>query len=176
MRGLTTADTLGRFMRALGTASRAETRVYFTGGVTAVLFGWRASTIDVDLELVPDRDELLRAISALKDELQINVELVAPSHFIPPLPDWELRSRFIAREGAVSFYHYDFYAQALSKIERGHAQDSLDVTAMFDAGLIQPPRLRELFEAIEGALHRYPAIDPPSFRRAVDDALRTREG
>jgi hypothetical protein len=91
-------------------------------------------------------------------------------------PGWETRSQFIAREGAVSFYHYDFYAQALSTIERGHAQDTLDVTAMFEAGLIQPPRLRELFEAIEGALHHYPAIDPPSFRRAVDDALRTREG
>lgn len=174
MRGLTNRDTLERFMRELGKASTAETRVYFTGGATAVLFGWRASTIDVDLELVPDRDEMLRAIAALKDELQINVELAAPSHFIPELPGWETRSPLITRHGSVSYYHYDCYAQALSKIERGHAQDRLDVIAMLDGGLIQPPRLRELFESIESALYRYPAIDPPSFRRAVDEALKGR--
>jgi hypothetical protein len=174
VRGLTDRDALTRFMSALGRASTAECRAYFTGGATAVLFGWRASTIDVDLQLVPDRDELLRAIASLKDQLQINVELAAPSHFIPELPGWETRSRFITREGAVSFYHYDFYAQALSKIERGHAQDGADVIAMLDAGLVQPSQLRELFAAIEPHLYRYPAIDPPSFRRAIDDALKGR--
>lgn len=174
MRGLTDRDTLTRFMRALGLAATVDTRVYFTGGATALLFGWRSWTIDVDLQLVPDRDELLRAIAFLKDELQINVELAAPSHFIPELPGWEARSLFIAREGRVSFYHYDFYAQALSKIERGHAQDRLDVIAMLDGGLVQPQRLRELFDAVETELFRYPAIDPPSFRAAVNAALTGR--
>jgi hypothetical protein len=172
MRGLTDRDTLARFMRALGREATGTARVYFTGGVTAVLFGWRASTIDIDLQLVPDRDELLRAIAALKDELQINVELAAPSHFIPELPGWEARSRFIAQEGPVAFYHYDFYAQALSKIERGHAQDRVDVAAMLDAGLVEPVRLRELFAAIEGEWHRYPALDPASFRQALNDVLK----
>lgn len=171
MRGLTDRDALTRFMRALGRAATAETRVYFTGGVTAVLYGWRQSTIDIDLELVPDRNELLRAIAVLKDELQVNVELAAPSHFIPELPGWQTRSAYITREGAVSFYHYDFYAQALAKIERGHAQDAVDVQAMLEARLVQPARLRELFAAIEPELYRYPAIHPPSFHDAVDAAL-----
>ena len=168
MRALTDREALARFMRALGKAATADARVYFTGGVTAVLFGWRDSTIDIDLELVPDHDELLRAIATLKDELRINVELAAPSHFIPEVPGWEMRSRFITREGLLSFYHYDLYAQALAKIERGHAQDRVDVMAMRDAGLVQLQRLRELFAAIEPELYRYPAIDPPSFRAAVD--------
>ena len=99
MRGLTERDGLRRFMQALGDAAATDTRVYFTGGACAVLLGWRASTIDVDLQLVPDRDDVLRAIASLKDRLQINVELVAPSHFIPELPGWETRSVFIAREG-----------------------------------------------------------------------------
>ena len=51
-----------RFMRALGDAARRETRVYFTGGATAVLHGWRDSTIDIDIKIVPDRDELLRTV------------------------------------------------------------------------------------------------------------------
>jgi hypothetical protein len=175
MRGLTDREKLQRFMRALGQSARAETRVYLTGGATAVLLGWRDTTIDVDVELVPDRDELLRAIAALKEELHINVEIASPAHFIPPLPGWEDRSVFIAREGQVSFYHYDFYAQALSKIERGHAQDRADVATMLDTGLVDPKRLRELFEASSEQLHRYPAIDARSFRRALDETLAGRD-
>jgi hypothetical protein len=171
MRQLTGRDSLARFMRALGAAARESARAYFTGGATAVLLGWRETTIDIDVELVPDRDDLLRAIAVLKDELQINVELASPAHFIPPLPGWESRSPFIAQEGRVAFYHYDFYAQALSKIERGHAQDRIDVTTMMREGRIQPLRLRELFETIAGELYRYPAIDPSAFRRALDEAL-----
>ena len=161
-------------MRALGQAARGEARVYLTGGATAVLLKWRPTTIDVDLQIVPDRDELLRAIPALKEELELNVELASPAHFIPEVPGWESRSRFIAREGLVSFYHYDFYAQALAKIERGHAQDRADVASMLDNGLIVPSRLRELFEDIAGLLYRYPAIDPAAFRRALDETLSGR--
>ncbi len=155
-------------MRALGDAARGETRIYLTGGASAVMNGWRPATLDIDIECVPDRDEILRAIAALKDRLQINVELAAPSHFIPPLPGWEERSVFIRREGHVSFFHYDYYAQALAKIERGHAQDLLDVRAMFAEGLIEPARLRGHFEAIVPDLYRYPAIDEAAFRRAVN--------
>jgi hypothetical protein len=38
-----------RFMRAFGAAAEVPTRVYFTGSATAVLRGWRLSTIDVDI-------------------------------------------------------------------------------------------------------------------------------
>ena len=155
MRRLTEADRLATFMRALGRAAVGETRVYLTGGATAVLLGWCPTTIDIDLQMVPDRDELLRAIATLKDQLEVNVELAWPAQFIPELPGWEARSRFIAREGRVSFYHYDFYAQALAKIERGHSQDRADVAAMLEQGLVVPSRLRELFEEVAPQLHRH---------------------
>ncbi len=158
-------------MRALGEEASHETRVYFTGGVSAVLMGWRHSTIDLDIEIVPERDDILRAIPALKERLEINVELAAPSHFIPALPGWEDRSLFIAKEGPVAFHHYDFYAQALAKIERGHEQDRGDVAAMLAQHLVEPDRLRTLFNAIEPELYRYPAINPESLRRAVDRAI-----
>ena len=171
MRALTDGARLQAFMRALGREARSDARVYFTGGVSAVLLGWRAATIDADVRIVPDRDELLRAIPALKERLRINVELASPPDFVPELPGWPDRSPFIAREGLVSFHHFDFYSQALSKIERGHAQDRSDVGAMLDAALVEPRRLRELFASVEGELHRYPAIDPASLRRALDEAL-----
>lgn len=39
----------------------------------------------------------------------------------------EARLSCIAREGKLSFFHYDLYAQALAKIERCHSQDVADV-------------------------------------------------
>lgn len=171
MRRLAGADRVRSFMEALGAAGREDTRVYLTGGASAVLLGWRESTIDVDLQLVPDRDELLRAIAPLKERLEINVELASPAQFVPELPGWESRSRFIVREGRVSFYHYDFYSQALAKVERGHVQDRADVRSMIAAGLVEPPRLAELFTSVEDRLYRYPAIDPAALRRALDEVV-----
>jgi hypothetical protein len=71
----------------------------------------------------------------------------------------------------VSFYHYDFYSQCLAKIERGHAQDVEDVRAMVGRGLVDAAEARRLFHQIEPLLYRYPALDPPSFRRAVESLL-----
>jgi hypothetical protein len=171
MRELATSEKIDRFFRALGSRATAPARVYVTGGVTAVLLGFRASTVDIDLKLIPDSDELLRAIPKLKEELQVNVELASPDQFIPPLPGWQERSRFIHQEGPVTYYHYDFYAQALSKIQRGHGKDLADVRSLVAHGLVEPSRLLQLFAAIEPELYRYPAIDPPSFRRAVEEEV-----
>lgn len=69
-------------MEALGVAAPANGRAYFAGGETAVLMGWRGSTIDVDLKFVPEQDAVFRAIRDLKEKLRINVELAALSDFI----------------------------------------------------------------------------------------------
>ena len=168
MRQLADAERVESFMDALGAEVRSPGRVYFTGGATAVLMGWRPTTIDVDLKLVPDSDEILRAIPRLKEQLSLNVELASPDQFIPELPGWRERSRFVRQVRALSFLHYDFYAQALSKLERGEVKDLLDVENMARLDLIAMDELRRLFTAIEPQLYRYPAIDPTSFRDAVE--------
>jgi hypothetical protein len=167
MRALTDATRIRQFMRALGREADQPAQVYLTGGSTAVLYGWRDSTIDVDMKIVPDLDRVFRAIPEIKERLQINVELASPDDFIPVRDGWEDRSPFIVQEGTLVFRHFDLYAQALSKIERGHAQDEDDVREMFDRGLLERERLLEYFSAIEPRLYRYPAIDPAAFRRAV---------
>ena len=172
MRGLADAERLRRFLKELARAANADAAVYLTGGATAVLFGWRDSTIDADILIVPEHDSLFRALARLKEELQINVEIACPAHFIPELPGWRERSLFIERIGSLSFYHYDPYAQALAKIERGHTKDLNDVAELLERGLVEPQRLRELFQEIESRLHRFPAVDPARFRRRLDDALR----
>lgn len=175
MRRVAERDRIQRFMTALAVKANRPARLYFTGGATAVLMGWRASTIDVDIHLVPDDDRLLRALPELKEDLELNVELACPAHFIPELPGWQERSLFITQEGKLSFYHYDLYAQALAKIERGHALDITDVEQMFRCALIEPIQLKDLFEAIVPRLYRYPAIDPPAYRRAVEKSIEDSE-
>jgi hypothetical protein len=171
MRAPVTAQRLHDFMRALGARSMGEGRVYLTGGASAVLLEWRQSTLDVDIKIIPDTDRVLSAIPELKEHLNVNVELASPADFIPELPDWQDRSPFIVLEGKLSFHHYDFYSQCLAKIERAHRKDMADVAAMIAGGLVEPPRLMTFFEAIEPMLFRYPAIDPPTFRRAVLSTL-----
>jgi hypothetical protein len=168
MREAVTAARVREFMRELGRESGAESHVYLTGGASSVLLEWRESTLDVDIKIIPDADRVLRVIPALKERLYINVELASPADFIPELPGWRDRSPFIAREGKLSFHHYDFYSQCLSKIERAHRKDRADVQMMISSALVEPARLLALFELIEPELFRYPAIDAAAFRRAVE--------
>lgn len=172
MRELADEAHIDQFMRTLGRAVKSEGRVYLTGGATAVLYGWRQSTIDVDIKVVPDNDELLREIPKLKERLNLNVELAAPSDFIPVSDGWEERSPLIRREGKLSFHHFDPIAQALAKAERGHDQDRQDVRKMIESGLIDPGNAIAQFEAIESQLYRFPAIDPDSFRHSVEELFR----
>lgn len=177
MREVVDAERVRAFLRELGRATRAPTRVYLTGGATAVLLvGSRPTTADIDLVFVPDRDELLRAIPRLKEQLHVNVELASPAHFIPELPGWEERSVHVGREGALDVYHYDLYSQALAKAERGFAKDLDDVRRLIAAGLVDPARARALYLQIEPQLYRYPALDPRSFRRKVEALFGPLEG
>jgi hypothetical protein len=168
MRRVVDPDRIHGFMRRLGQRAESGGHVYFTGGATALLLGWRSTTIDIDLALGADAQHLLRLVPALKEELELNIELASPSDFIPELPGWRDRSRFIQREGCVDFLHYDLYAQALSKVERGHAQDLGDVQAMLTSQVIDAGTASDLFSLIEPELYRYPAIDPPTFRAQVN--------
>jgi hypothetical protein len=168
MRALVDADRIRQLMQALGRVGRRPARVYLTGGATAVLQGWRRSTIDVDLKFVPDDDALLRAIPDLKERLSMNIELASPDDFIPVGDGWPGRSPFVAQEGLLAFHHFDLVAQALAKIERGHAQDVQDVRTMLDRGLVSAAALRSAFDQMAPRLYRYPAVDPAAFRRAVE--------
>jgi len=67
MRRPVNADRIRAFMGALGAAARGEHMVYLVGGATAVLEGWRDSTVDIDVAF-PDGhvpDELLRALPGI---------------------------------------------------------------------------------------------------------------
>ncbi|HEY3237776.1 MAG TPA: hypothetical protein VGJ84_23850 [Polyangiaceae bacterium] len=171
MRSIANAGKVEEFMRALGAAARGPGRCYFTGGATAVLHGWRESTVDIDIKLEPEPVGVFEALAEIKDTLDVNVELAAPDAFIPALEGWRDHSVFITRHGSVDFFHYDFRAQALAKIERGHQRDLTDVAAMLDRGLVGRGELKVEFSKILGRLIRYPAIDSNAFRSKLEAFL-----
>jgi hypothetical protein len=171
MRERADADRIQRFMHALGAAASREGTCYLVGGGTAVLLGWRATTIAVEIELDPEQDEILRALPEIKEGLRINVEPASPRDFIPLPSGWVERSPPAGREGRLTFKHFDLYSQALAKLERGHTQDLEDVRTMVERGLVERDRLRAAFEEIEPQLYRFPAIDPPDFRHRLEEFL-----
>jgi hypothetical protein len=166
------AERIERLARELGRTVPPGTRMYLTGGATAVLEGWRESTVDIDVRFEPDTDAALERIRDLKEEMAINIELASPLDFLPPLPGWRERSRFRLREGNLEVFDFDPYSQALSKLERGFELDLRDVRSMVDSGRVEPAKLRELLAAIEPELYRFPAVDPATLREAVASIRR----
>lgn len=160
-----------RLVRELGRRARGPGRVYLIGGASALLEGWRSATVDVDLKLDPEPPGIFEAIARLKNELDLNVELVSPDQFLPLLPDWKRRSTFIARYGPVDFFHYDFRVQALTKLARGYERDLADVGAMLDRNLVSRAELIAALDAIRPDLIRYPALDGEAFERRVREFL-----
>ena len=168
-------EKLEEFMTQVGRRATTPGTLYVTGGSSALLLGIRDQTIDIDIKLDPEPGGVFEAIAELKILLSINVELASPDLFIPELPGWRDRSHWITTAGMVTFRHYDFYGQALSKIERGYRQDLSDATALIQQGLIDKPELVRLSEAIRLELIRYPGIEPTMFYAKIEAFLVSKE-
>ena len=61
-------------MRLLGREARGGGRIYLVGGASAVIVGWRDTTIDVDLKLDPEPPGVFEAIARAKDVLNMNLD------------------------------------------------------------------------------------------------------
>jgi len=165
-----TPDRLRALMREIArTAPRGRAyRVFLVGGGTAVLSGWRASSIDADLYC--EEDSVFRDIQAIKERLNVNVEFARPEHFVPGLRGSEGRHVFIERVGKVSYYHYDPYVQVLSKLVRGFERDIEDARHFVRSGMVDPQKLRTLVQGIpESAFAKYPSLSRSGILAAVED-------
>jgi hypothetical protein len=96
MRRKVTVESLKKFMDELAASARSPGKVYFTGGATALLLGFREQTIDIDIKLDPEPEGVFEAIARLKNQLDLNVELASPDDFIPATSDWREKSPLIA--------------------------------------------------------------------------------
>ena len=172
MRDEVTRARLRRVMEEIArTAPRgAKYRVYFVGGGTAVYVGWRPSSVDVDL--FSREESVFRDIQGIKERLNVNIEFVRPEHFVPALRGTASRHVFIETVGRVSYYHYDPYAQVLSKVVRGFERDLDDACQFARSGMIDTEKLRALVHAIsDSAYAKYPNLSPRAVRQAVDEFI-----
>lgn len=176
MRQLVDRARLESLLRELGRHAEAPTQLFLVGGSSALLHGWRATTVDVDMRLEPDSGSVARAIPEIKERLAVSIEFASPLDFLPPLPGWRDRCRFLSQEGKLAIFEFDFYSQALAKIERGFETDRADVRSMIAEGLVEPQVLRDLFEAIASECFRFPAVDLKSLEADVARALAPEEG
>ncbi len=176
MRTEASAERIREFLRRFGRAVRGPGTVFLTGGATALLLGWRTATLDIDLSMDPEPRGAFEAIARLKEDLDLNVEIVSPADFIPRLPGWRERCLFIESVGDVRFFHYDPCSQALSKLERGHERDLEDVRQMIRRSLVRTEDLLQLFAAVEPDLLRFPALDAAEFRRKVEEFAASSQG
>jgi len=149
---------------------RRSYRVFFVGGGTAVHAGWRTSTIDADL--YSDDEQVFRDVQGIKERLKVNIEFVRPEDFVPALAGSEDRHVFIQTAGRVSFFHYDPYAQLLSKVVRGFDRDMQDARNFLSSGMVEPERFRSLVRGIQDrAYARYPALSRLAVLEAVEEFL-----
>lgn len=75
-----------------------------------------------------------------------------------------------------NFYHYDFTAQALSKLSRGFERDINDVQAMYERKLFSLKELRDRFEDIASELIRFPSLNADLLRSRVETFVEGFEG
>ena len=172
MRKELTRERLRALMKELARTAprRGSWRVYLVGGGTAVLQGWRRSSIDADL--FSDQDEVFWDIQGIKERLNVNIEFARPEDFVPALQRTEDRHVFIEKIGSVAFYHYDPYAQLFSKVVRGFKRDLDDAWAFVRSGMVDPVKFQALVEGISNpAYAKYPNLARAGVKKAVDDFL-----
>jgi len=83
---------------------------------------------------------------------------------------------FLETHGNVSFYHYDPYAQLLSKVVRDFLRDLEDAEHFLASGMVQAESFRSLVQEIpETEYAKYPALSREAVLEAVEGFLsRTR--
>lgn len=162
-------ERLRQVLEAFGRACRGPGTLYLTDGATALLEGWRESTVDVDLSFDPEPEGAFAAIARIKEELGVNIELASPADFLPELGAWRSQSRFVGRFGSIDVRHYDPRAQVLAKLARGFDRDLSDARAMIDRGMVTCEGLRAALDEMRPRIERYPRVDRVVLARRLDD-------
>ncbi len=60
MRSNVDSQKIAQLMEALGKEASGSGCIYFTGGASALLIGWRNSTVDIDIRLDPEPSGILK--------------------------------------------------------------------------------------------------------------------
>lgn len=164
MRHFSQSHHIREFMKSLDEMSSDFSlpliRCYFSGGGTAVLMGWRESTIDIDIFLTDDKGQdasgpYASHIEKLKNKLQINIEFASPLLFIPVSHDWQKEAIYIQKFQRVAYFHFPLVYQLISKILRGYETDLQDAHNIIEHQNISQTKVLERVIRLKDQWPRY---------------------
>ena len=175
MRQANNKERIVQFIEEVARSVRGQGSVYLVGGASAVWYGWRDSTTDIDIECAPEPAGFFGAIEGIKRRLNMNVELSSPGHFVPLLANWQGRSEYLQTAGSVDFFHFDFYSQAFAKLSRGHRRDLFDVEKMVSSEKVIPKKLFELVHQRADQIRNFPELSPSVLLKKIDEWVQSHE-
>jgi hypothetical protein len=161
-----TKQQVEQFLQDLGQAFRGRGRMYLLGGAALVHARVRCGPTQ-DIGLVVTRGDLYQAARKVAQAMSIAIEFTSPSLWIPLPSQWETMSRYVGRYGKIDVFYLDFYAIALSKMNRGNDRDIKDVKLLLQQGLLSLAELDAAYGEVVANMGkgRYRRMDPQQFAR-----------
>jgi hypothetical protein len=161
-----TKQQVEQFLQDLGRAVRGRGRMYLLGGAALVHARVRCKPTQ-DIGLVVTRGDLYQAARKVAQAMNIPIEFTSLSLWIPLPRQWETRSRYVGRYGKIDVFYLDFYAVALSKMNRGNDRDINDVKLLLQQGLLSLAGLDAAYGEVVANMGkgRYRRMDPQQFAR-----------
>lgn len=164
MGSLATAEIEAFLAQLAGRFSKPAT-LYLLGGSALCFLGNPRRTVDIDYTVGQPgpKEELAQAITALADELRLELESVPIDEFVPLPNNSAQRHRPVGQFGSLMVYVYDPYTIALSKLARGFETDLQDVLFLLRREIIDMDTLGGYVEAALPQAWEYD-IDPADLR------------
>lgn len=171
MRGRADRQGIDKFLVLLGKRLSFPVRLYLVGGSAVVDLGLRDSTLDVDYVVQSDdprgREEFERLVPRMKNELQINLEPVSPSDFLPLPADIVGRSPYVRSYGNLHVYYFDLASSIISKAARGAERDLTDIETLVRSGAVQWDDVEARWREIKGSQVSWLRHDPISIAKRL---------
>jgi hypothetical protein len=161
-----TKQQVEQFLQDLGRAFRGRGRMYLLGGAALVHAGVPCEPTQ-EIGLVVTRGDLYRAARKVAQAMNVAIEFTSLSLWIPLPSQWETMSRYVGRYGKIDVFYLDFYAVALSKMNRGNDRDIKDVKLLLQQELLSLAELDAAYEEVVESVGkgRYRRMDPQQFAR-----------
>lgn len=147
-------------LKLFGEQVPPESKITLLGGSALILLGNSRETIDIDFigdDVNPS--ELHRHIIQIAKENKILLDVVPIEHFIPLPEDSEKRIISVGEFGNLSVFIADPYSIALSKIDRGLANDYTDIEFLLAKGHITLDMLTNIVQSTIAKAGKYD-LDP----------------